>query len=59
MERKACLTKLIAFYSEITSLVDEGKAVDVFYLDFSKDMTWMIEQSAPSANLQIMQSRVE
>ena len=56
MEGEACLTKPIAFYSEITSLVDEERTVDVFYLDFSKDMTWMMGQSAPSAILQIIQS---
>ncbi|CAM4553819.1 unnamed protein product [Lepidochelys kempii] len=33
---KACLTKLIAFYDEITGSVDEGKAVDVLFPDFSK-----------------------
>ncbi|CAM4580797.1 unnamed protein product [Caretta caretta] len=31
-----CLTHLIAFYDEITGSVDEGKAVDVLFLDFSK-----------------------
>ncbi|CAM5171002.1 unnamed protein product [Natator depressus] len=33
---KSCLTNLIAFYEEITGSVDEGKAVDVLFRDFSK-----------------------
>ncbi|CAM4527941.1 unnamed protein product [Lepidochelys kempii] len=33
---KSCLTKLIAFYDEITGSVYEGKAADVLFLDFSK-----------------------
>ncbi|CAM5102982.1 unnamed protein product [Eretmochelys imbricata] len=33
---KSCLTNLIAFSDEITGSVDEGKAVDVLFLDFSK-----------------------
>ncbi|CAM4635657.1 unnamed protein product [Lepidochelys olivacea] len=33
---RSCLTNLIAFYNEITGSVDEGKAVDVLFLDFSK-----------------------
>ena len=33
---RSCLTKLISFYDLVTRLVDEGKAVDVVYLDFSK-----------------------
>ncbi|CAM5177833.1 unnamed protein product [Eretmochelys imbricata] len=33
---KSCLTNLIAFYDEITGSADEGKAVDVLFLDFSK-----------------------
>ena len=30
------MTNLISFYDKVMRLVDEGKAVDVVYLDFSK-----------------------
>lgn len=33
---KSCLTNLIAFCNEVTGAVEEQKAVDVVYLDFSK-----------------------
>ncbi|CAM4632151.1 unnamed protein product [Lepidochelys olivacea] len=33
---KSCLTNLIAFYDERTGSVDEGKTVDMLFLDFSK-----------------------
>uniref|UniRef100_A0A8B9D078 Reverse transcriptase domain-containing protein n=1 Tax=Anser brachyrhynchus TaxID=132585 RepID=A0A8B9D078_9AVES len=36
MKGKSCLTNLISLYDQVTHLVDEGKAVDVVYLDFSK-----------------------
>lgn len=33
---KSRFANLISFYDEMSSLVDEGRAVDIFYLDFSK-----------------------
>ena len=36
---RSCLTNLISFYDPVTLLMDEGKAVDVVYLDFSKALT--------------------
>ncbi|GAB0186519.1 mitochondrial enolase superfamily member 1 [Grus japonensis] len=36
MKGRSCLTNLMSFYEKVTCLVDEGKAVHVVYLDFSK-----------------------
>ena len=36
MKGRSCLTNLISFYDPVTRLVDERKAIDVVYLDFSK-----------------------
>ncbi|KAJ7417181.1 RNA-directed DNA polymerase from mobile element jockey-like protein [Willisornis vidua] len=33
---KACLSNLISFYDKITHVADQGKPVDVIFLDFSK-----------------------
>jgi len=35
-KRKSCLINPIAFYDGMTGCTDEGRAVDVVYLDFSK-----------------------
>ncbi|XP_010079416.1 PREDICTED: melatonin receptor type 1B [Pterocles gutturalis] len=36
MKGRSCLTNLISFYDKVTHSADEGKAVDVVYLDFSR-----------------------
>ncbi|GAB0181750.1 hypothetical protein GRJ2_000640300 [Grus japonensis] len=36
MKGRSCSTNLISFHDKVTHLVDEGKAVDVVYLDFRK-----------------------
>ncbi|PKU42974.1 rna-directed dna polymerase from mobile element jockey-like [Limosa lapponica baueri] len=36
MKVKSCLTNLTSFYDKVIHFMDEGKAVDVVYLDFSK-----------------------
>jgi len=36
VKEKSCLTHLIAPYNHMTGLADEGRAADIFCLDFSK-----------------------
>ncbi|XP_063208204.1 uncharacterized protein LOC134523321 [Chroicocephalus ridibundus] len=36
MKGRSCSTNLISFYEKVTCLADDGKAVDVVYLDFIK-----------------------
>ncbi|KAK4821683.1 LOW QUALITY PROTEIN: hypothetical protein QYF61_027385 [Mycteria americana] len=43
---RSCLTNLISFYDKVTYLVDEGKAVDVVYLDFKTGCSWLGQVSS-------------
>jgi sulfur transfer protein SufE len=36
MPGKSCATNLVEFVDFVTKAVDEGKPVDIFYLDFAK-----------------------
>ena len=53
MNGRSCLTNLISLYGKVTHLVDEGKAVDVVYLDFSKEfgtVPYSILMEKPTVN---------
>ncbi|RMC20396.1 hypothetical protein DUI87_01245 [Hirundo rustica rustica] len=39
---RSCFTNLISIYDQVTHLVDEGKAVDVVYLNFNKAISHII-----------------
>ena len=47
MKDRSCLTLLISSCDKVTHLVDEGKAVDVVYLDFSKTFVSIFPQHSP------------
>ena len=36
LKNKSCQTNLISFFEKVTTLLDQGNAVDIVYLDFSK-----------------------
>jgi len=53
MKRKPCLTNLITFCNEVTTLVDEGTAVGFIYFDFSKAF-----DCSPTTSSQISWKRI-
>ena len=36
MKGRLCLINLIEFFEEVMKMIDEGRAVDVVFMDFSK-----------------------
>jgi len=47
MRGRSSLTSLISFYDQATHPVDEGKAVDIMYLDFSKAFDTVSHSALP------------
>ena len=52
MKGTSCLMNLISTYDKVTCLVDEGKAVDVAYLDLSKSFD-TVSHSTPLEKLAV------
>jgi hypothetical protein len=44
MPGKSCATNLVLFMVRVTKAVDEGKAVNIFYLDFAKAFDKVLRQ---------------
>ena len=51
MKGRSCLTNLISFYDQVTHLLNEGKAVDIVCLDFSKAFDCLPQYSGEAGSL--------
>ncbi|TRZ26480.1 hypothetical protein HGM15179_000637 [Zosterops borbonicus] len=49
---KSCLSNLFPFYDKVTHLGDQGKSVDVIFLDFSKAFKIVFSQDLSGQNVQ-------
>jgi len=59
MKSRSWLTNLISSYDQVTSLVDEGKAVDFICLDFSKPFDTISLQHCPGETNRLPREVVE
>ena len=50
---RSCLTNPTSLYDLVTRLVDEGKAVEVVYLDFGKAFDSVFHSTDTSVSLQV------